>query len=645
MPSRLPRSHRVSLDPPMSSPPSDRYRSDIDGLRAVAVMLVVNFHAFPEVLQGGFIGVDIFFVISGFLITGIIARELSAGRFSLVTFYNRRIRRIFPALIVVLGTVLVLGWLWLLPAPYAALSGDVAASAAFAANIALLLQSGYFDIESAKKPLLHLWSLGIEEQFYLLWPLLLMLAARLRLGLLPVAATIGIASFILNVALIGSDPVATFYLPFTRAWELLAGAVLACSWNRFDQGEAASNRRAMAGVVLIVAAVALLNVHRAFPGWWALLPVAGSALLLSAPASWINRNLLSWQGAVWIGLISYPLYLWHWPLLVLLGIIKFGALTDIQRELILLGSTLLAWGTYWFIERPFRFGRPAPVKVASLAGAMALVAVAGVVIVQARGFDFRLPAEIRAMADVPVQTAKWRVHECLLDLGHETAFADDCAERDRKPLLFVWGDSTAGALMPGLHKAQQARGFGIAQFTASSCIPMIEIEIPAAPGCRANNDRVLAMAAKLQPDIVLLHGTWEKDLDRAAETVAALKRQTRARVIVLGPVPFWKQGLPNEVLRYWLLHHSLVPSRSREVDADRGVDDRLRAAVVPAGAEFISARDALCNEEGCLARLGDHASDITASDQGHLTEKASEFLIASIIGKLLAAPTPRAANE
>ena len=160
----------------------------------------------------------------------------------------------------------------------------------FCANIALLLQSGYFDIESAKKPLLHLWSLGIEEQFYLFWPLILMLAARLRMSILAVAAVLGIASFVLNVALIGSNPVATFYLPFTRAWELLAGAVLACGWNNVNQSGAASNRRAWIGVALIAVAAAMLDSHRAFPGWWAVLPVAGSALLLSAPAAWVNRR-------------------------------------------------------------------------------------------------------------------------------------------------------------------------------------------------------------------------------------------------------------------------------------------------------------------------------------------------------------------
>ena len=302
-------------------------------------MLVLNFHAFPERMPGGFIGVDVFFVISGFLITGIITRELELGRFSLVEFYNRRIRRIFPALIVVLCSDIGAGLV--LDAAIRPLRNSAAtafASAAFLANIALLLQSGYFDVESAKKPLLHLWSLGIEEQFYLFWPLLLMLAARLRMSIIAMAALLGIASFMLNVALIGSNPIATFYLPFTRAFELLAGAVLACGWINVNQSSAASNWRAWIGVALIVVAAAILDSHRAFPGWWAVLPVAGSALLLSAPAAWVNRVVLASPPLVWIGLISYPLYLWHWPLLVFGGIIKFrsadaaGARIDIARE-------------------------------------------------------------------------------------------------------------------------------------------------------------------------------------------------------------------------------------------------------------------------------------------------------------------------
>jgi peptidoglycan/LPS O-acetylase OafA/YrhL len=538
-----------------------------------------------------------------------------------------------------------LGWFWMLPSAYARLSSDVFASAAFAANIALLLQSGYFDVESTKKPLLHLWSLGIEEQFYLAWPLILMLAARWRIGLLTVACVIALASFVFNVAMIGPDPVATFYLPFTRGWELLAGAVLALAWDRVDQSGTASNRRAGTGLALIVLAAAVLNVHRAFPGWWALLPVAGSTLLLSAPASLINRHLLSWTPAVWIGLISYPLYLWHWPLLVLFAIIKFRPLTPLEAELTIGASVGLAWGTYQLIEKPLRFGARRQLKVAALGAGMAVIALAGAIVYEGRGLDFRLPDEIRAMADVPEQTAQWRVHRCLIDLSHETEFAEDCVERNRRPLLLLWGDSTAGALMPGLFKAQETHEFGLAQLTASSCVPLLNVDVTVTPNCRANNDRVLALAHEMKPDIILLHGTWEKNLDLVGPTVATLKRQTHARVVVLGPVVLWKRGLPNEVLRYYLLHHELIPMRSTDVVVARGVDRDLRDAVVRGGGEFISAADVLCNEQGCLTRLGDAASDITASDGLHLTEKASVFLVQGIIDRVLAAPAPRAASE
>ena len=606
--------------------------------------LVVCFHAFPEAMPGGFVGVDIFFVISGFLITGIIAGELDRRHFGLLAFYARRIRRIFPALIVVLGATLVLGWLWMLPSAYAQLSADVFASAAFVANIALWLQSGYFDIESGKKPLLHLWSLGLEEQFYLCWPLILMLAARLRLSILAVASGLGLASFALNVALIGSDPVATFYLPLTRAWELLAGGVLACGWNRLRHSSAASNLRATAGLALIAIAAGVLDAKSAFPGWWATLPVAGAALLLSAPAAWSSRHLLSGPAMVRIGLISYPLYLWHWPLLVFFGIIKFAPLTLLERALIVGLSFALAALTYWLVEVPFRFGRPNRLRIAGLCSGMALVALAGGVIVAERGFDFRLPPQIREMTDVRTDSSKWRLHQCLLDPSHETSFADDCVDRDRRPLILLWGDSTAGALLPGLRKAQETRDFGIAQFTSSSCIPALNTDIAGVPNCRAINDRVLALARQIKPDIVLLHSTWDGSLDGVAETVKALKQQTGARIIVLGSVPWWKRGLPNEVLRYFMLHHRLIPERSDRAEADSS-GARLREKLVPLGAEFISVWDTMCNIDGCLARIGDTAKDISASDQVHLTEKASVFLIQSIIdqvlrGRISSSPSP-----
>jgi hypothetical protein len=334
-------------------------------------------------------------------------------------------------------------------------------------------------------------------------------------------------------------------------------------------------------------------------------------------------------------LISYPLYLWHWPLLVFGGIIKFGPLTLPERELILLASALLAWATYRFVEIPFRFGRPDRRKMFGLGAGMAMIALAGFAVVWGHGFDSRLPPEIRAMASVRTESFKWRFGECLLDLAKQTSFADACVEHDRRPLVLVWGDSTAGALLPGLRKAQETRGFAIAQLTSSSCIPALNADIPSTPNCRAINDKVFSLVRQIKPDIVLLHGTWEKHLDHVAETVTALKKETNARVVVLGGVPSWRRGLPSEVLRYFMLHRALIPERSPNGSPSSGYDAVMRARLEPLGAEFISASDVFCNAQGCLTRIGAAAADITVSDQVHITEKASIFLIASIIDRVL----------
>jgi SGNH domain (fused to AT3 domains) len=325
--------------------------------------------------------------------------------------------------------------------------------------------------------------------------------------------------------------------------------------------------------------------------------------------------------------------------------IKFAPLTLLERELIVLLSVVLAWLTYWLVESPFRFGRPSPLKIAGLCAGMALIALAGGIVVQGRGFDFRLPPEIRAMADVLTQSSQWRIHQCLLDLSHEMSFAETCVDRDRRPLVLVWGDSTAGALIPGLRRAQQTRDFGIAQFTSSSCPPALNADIAGTPNCRAINDRILAIAQKIDPDIVLLHGVTDSHLDNVGETVAALKKLTKARVVVLGPVPTWRRGLPNEVLRYFMLHHRLIPARSDGAVSSNWPDRLLRAKVVPLGAEFISVWDALCNADGCLTRIGDSAGDISASDQVHLTEKGSVFLVQAIIDDVLGGRIPRSSHE
>ena len=322
MPSRFePRSHIA-------------YRKDIDGLRAIAVLSVVGFHAFPTRITGGFVGVDVFFVISGYLISTIVLGALSEGRFGFASFYAGRVRRLFPALAVVLVASYLLGWRVLLPHEYKQLSRDVVAGAGFLSNFGFWSDSGYFDASAELKPLLHLWSLSVEEQFYLVWPLFLIVASKWRFNLLRPMLVIILGSFTLNVVVTARDPVASFYVPATRLWELALGGVLASIVRtmRHPSQDAPgmlrahhANVMAVVGSACITAAVVGLNKGVQFPGWWVLLPTIGTVLVIAAgPNAWLNHSVLSLRPLVAVGLISYPLYLWHWPLLSFARIVEPG---------------------------------------------------------------------------------------------------------------------------------------------------------------------------------------------------------------------------------------------------------------------------------------------------------------------------------
>ena len=275
-----------------------KYRPDIDGLRAIAVLSVVAYHAFPNSIRGGFIGVDIFFVISGFLISTIIFVGLQRGNFSFATFYSRRVRRIFPALLLMLVACYAFGWFSLLADEYKQLGKHIAAGASFVSNYALWSESGYFDNAADTKPLQHLWSLGIEEQFYIVWPLLLWLAHRQRISLLAVTLVMAGASFLLDVAEVDRDAMAAFYSPQARFWELSSGSLLAyltlhkgsvkagltasIGKEKFDAIDAPLHAvLSVSGILLIAAGLLVVSRERHFPGWWALLPTLGAVLVIS----------------------------------------------------------------------------------------------------------------------------------------------------------------------------------------------------------------------------------------------------------------------------------------------------------------------------------------------------------------------------
>ena len=381
------------------------YRPDIDGLRGIAVLSVVLYHAAPSLLPGGFVGVDVFFVISGFLITNIIREGLARGDFSLRIFYGRRIRRLFPALALVLVAALAIGWFTLLANEYSQLGRHVAAGAAFLSNFALWQEAGYFDNAAALKPLLHLWSLGIEEQFYLAWPwLAMLLLPRRRLAAVALPA-LALGSFTWSVHLSNADPVAAFYSPLSRAWELLAGAMLALAMHARAGGGATRPwtpflhpLAGVAGAGLLAAGFALTNPRAPFPGLAALLPVGGTVLLIFAgSASDPVRRVFGWRPLVAAGLVSYPLYLWHWMFISFLHV-------EYQRDppahllaAAVAAAMVLAAFTYLVIERNVRYRRGAVAP--ALALLMLAIAAAGYYIHARGGLGDRLGRNVAMTAE------------------------------------------------------------------------------------------------------------------------------------------------------------------------------------------------------------------------------------------------------
>ena len=385
--------------PPLSHP---KYRPDIDGLRAVAVLSVLGFHAFPAVFPAGFIGVDIFFVISGYLISSIIFENLDHGSFSFGQFYGRRIKRIFPALTAVLLSCLVFGWFALLADEFKQLGKHMAAGAAFVSNFALWQEAGYFNNAGETKPLLHLWSLAIEEQFYIVWPLLVWLTwkPQSKNNVLFLLMCIGlfIASFALNAHQVRIDPTVTFYSPATRVWELLAGVLLAYLRLRPLRWQATARQLNVAstlGLLLLAFGLYKIDKFRPFPGTWALLPVLGAfCLIFAGPAAWFNRFVLSNRLMVWVGLISFPLYLWHWPLLTFARIVESQTPAPFFRLGALALSVLLAWLTYRLIEKPIRTGDQSRLKITVLSALMAVLGIFGYLSFQNKGFPERTAAQV-----------------------------------------------------------------------------------------------------------------------------------------------------------------------------------------------------------------------------------------------------------
>ena len=445
-----------------------KYRRDIDGLRSVAVLSVIAYHYFPPVLPGGFIGVDIFFVISGYLISTIIFAEIEKRDFSILKFYRRRVNRIFPALACVLLASLAFGWLVLFPDEYASLGRNVVASAAFLENFFLWTQTGYFDSDAVKKPLLHIWSLGVEEQFYILYPPLLVVAHRMRLLGEKFLAACCLLSFIASIVALRYSQSADFYFPFTRFWELALGGMVA--WR--ERAVAGGRPAVLVGRVhpavlsylglgLILAGFFLFNAATPFPGVAALLPVAGAAAIIGSGSLARPSLVLSNRAAVFVGKISYPLYLWHWPLLAFLYIINIEKPEPPVRLVLVAVTFVLATATWLLVETPIRKrhnnGRAALV----LLGGMIVIAGLGWIVAAEGGIADRRVNRINAGAVVRasgIDNPPLPVHDCGAPDAVAKLFRNCIGQRQEAARFVLLGDSKADSLYHGLMSSSRPGG-------------------------------------------------------------------------------------------------------------------------------------------------------------------------------------------
>jgi peptidoglycan/LPS O-acetylase OafA/YrhL len=493
-----------------------RHRLDIDGLRALAIVPVVLFHAGFGLFGGGFIGVDIFFVISGFLITGIIQKEIGDSRFSLREFYDRRLRRIFPALYTVLAVSAVAGLLILSPQDLEAFGKSLISSATFVANMYFMTDSDYFSADSRFKPLLHMWSLAVEEQFYLFFPLFLIVIKKLPFRRLLIWLSL-LGSFALSVYVLHfRDNATAFYFAPVRAWELLVGSVVALGLVPRPKAAWANEALAWLGLAMILVPVFVYTDKTPFPGEYALPPCMGAALLIltggGEQPTMVGR-VLSLKPVVFVGLISYSLYLWHWPILSFWSSAFVVPLTVLDKCLAIAAAVLVAYASWRWIEAPFRRRSHSPdqkrlaVFTAS-GGVLAAAVVAGVLFVGFKGFPARIPP--KALAVVAAAKATTGSMQPVLNEEKPNFRPPEqgAIVGTGTPDVILWGDSHAVALLPGLQAASGGRAIRV--LTMRSCGPTVfgDYEKDEKPACRSYNNAVIKYLANAPEKTVVLSKYW-----------------------------------------------------------------------------------------------------------------------------------------
>jgi peptidoglycan/LPS O-acetylase OafA/YrhL len=607
-----------------------KYRADVDGLRALAVLPVVLFHSGFELLSGGYVGVDIFFVISGFVITSRLVEDLEKNRYSIAEFYVRRIRRIMPALVATVVLSFLAGMVLFLPDAMYDFSRSIAATALFVSNIYFWKTSGYFETAALDRPLLHTWSLSVEEQFYIVIPIALWAVWRFaRSWAWPIFALGAAASLALSIYVTDKAPTANFFLLPTRAWELLLGSLLVMAplpvltqrWLREAMG--------VLGLALIAFAIMTYTESTAFPGVTAVAPTLGAALLIYSgrDGETLAGRLLSIKPMVWIGLISYSLYLVHWPIIVFA---RYALLRDVagwEVVGVVALSILLAWASYRFVEQPFR--KPMkPLSRAPLFGATAGILAAAVALgasgMATQGFAVRHPT-FKSQEGIKTHEAKWLAGDCFLENQGPADWKGDACVRTigAKKNALLWGDSFAAHYVPGLIHNQGQLSRNIVQYTFAGCPPILSYQSYARPGCQAFNGKVFEVIDRYDIDTVVISARWDQLRQRGVAGLDDTVRQLKAKgvdVYVLGYSPMF--AFDVDVLDYRQAGAQAGGPSTWNLAFEHAEVDRLKTA--SGAAHFIDPLAELCRGEGCAYKV---EGSLLFDDFGHYSEFGSDLAV------------------
>ena len=626
------------------------YRPELDGLRAVAVVSVLLYHLGSPISPGGFVGVDVFFVLSGFLITRLIAEELRIGEFSLSKFYERQIRRIVPALFVVCACCTVAAVIVLLPHELKRFSSSLIAAALSVSNFWFLRQSNYFSPAVETQPLLHTWSLAVEEQFYILFPL--MLGAAFKLGPKPTRTliwTLFAVSLILSITMLGKHPKGTFYLIHTRAWELLTGSIIALGFVPAATSRWQREVGATVGLLGILAAIVGFNSHTPFPGYAALLPCLGAALIIWAGEENSVARILRAGPFVFIGLISYSLYLWHWPLIVFTRLWVAGPLSLTLQIILTCLALGLAIVTWRFVETPFRRrdGRGLSPKAIYVAGGVGLgsLVVCGLIVVGLRGLPGRIPKDALALAAASSDSSPMR-SKCHFDGALNQTYDMSCVfGAPVEPDFIVYADSHGAELSLVLGKLAEERGQSVRELTASGCAPTLSVLPEDEPECVAYNARMLKKLTSIPPTTIIVTANaaaWSSEdaaiyIPGMQKVVHAL-RDAGHRVIILGSVPAHPNSVPIPAT---LARRVMLGQRSDGYTFDPGmanyrdIEMALEKVATAEHAEYVPVSPLLCDKVGCKADID---GTVLYFDHGHLSVAGAKLIATKLLAPILWPP-------